>query len=79
MYSNTNQDVSVNSNSNIWTINWGAIFASLVFIYALSWLLFTLSSAIGLSIIEIPNPHDTDVKSGSLTFSIVKKDNIANN
>ncbi len=53
-----------------WTINWGAIFASLVFIYALSWLLFTLSSAIGLSIVEVPNPNDTHIKSESLTISL---------
>ncbi|PSJ16370.1 YrzE family protein [Nitrosomonas supralitoralis] len=35
------------------TINWGSILAGLVFILALGWLLFTLSSAIGLSIVEV--------------------------
>lgn len=71
MYSSTNNEIPMSTTTYTgWTINWGAIFASLVFIYALSWLLFTLSSAIGLSIVEIPNPHDTDVKSESLTLSI---------
>lgn len=71
MYSSTNNEIPIPTTTYTgWSINWGAIFASLVFIYALSWLLFTLSSAIGLSIVEIPNPHDTDVKSESLTLSI---------
>ncbi|SOD22370.1 hypothetical protein [Nitrosomonas ureae] len=71
MYSSTNNEIPIPITTYTgWSINWGAIFATLVFIYALSWLLFTLSSAIGLSIVEIPNPHDTDVKSESLTLSI---------
>ncbi len=68
MHSFTNIDNSEKSVPG--TINWGAIFASLVFMYALSWLFFTLSSAIGLSIVEIPNPHDTNIKSEPLTLSI---------
>ena len=70
MYSDTNKEISLTSSRNVWTINWGAVFAGLVFIYAVSWLLFTLSSAIGLSIVEIPNPHDTSIKSESLALSI---------
>lgn len=70
MYSDTNKEISVTSSRGSWTINWGAVFAGLVFIYASSWLLFTLSSAIGLSIVEIPNPHDTNIKSESLAISI---------
>jgi len=41
-----------------------------IFIYAVSWLLFTFSSAIGLSVVEIPNPHDTNIKSESLGVGI---------
>ncbi len=70
MYSDTQKIPATSSFPGPWTINWAAIFASLVFIYALSWLLFTLSSAIGLSIVDIPNPHDDYVKSESLTISI---------
>ncbi|MCE7915313.1 MAG: hypothetical protein DYH15_11710 [Nitrosomonas sp. PRO4] len=40
------------------TINWGAILSGLVFILALGWLLFTLGSAIGLSIAEIHTLQD---------------------
>jgi|GEM_PF-1673500 len=70
MYSDTNKEISVTTTRGFWEINWGAVFAGLVFIYALSWLLFTLSSAIGLSIIEIPNPHDTNIESESLVVNI---------
>jgi hypothetical protein len=64
------QKIPVASLPANWTINWGAIFASLVFIYALSWLLFTLSSAIGLSVVEIPNPNEPHIKSEPLTISV---------
>ena len=70
MYSDTRKEISVATPRGFWQINWGAVFASLVFIYAVSWLLFTFSSAIGLSIVEIPNPHDTNIKSESLAVSI---------
>ncbi len=70
MYSDTQKIPVASSFPGNLTINWAAISASLVFIYALSWLLFTLSSAIGLSIVEIPSLHDNNVKSESLTISI---------
>jgi len=44
------------------TINWGSILSGLVFILALGWLLFTLGSAIGLSIADI-HPLQDDVSS----------------
>lgn len=45
------------------TINWGSILSGLVFIVALGWLLFTLGSAIGLSIADVRDIHDRDVAS----------------
>ncbi|UVS63065.1 MULTISPECIES: hypothetical protein [Nitrosomonas] len=60
----------LSSQTDWWTINWGAVFASLVFIYALSWLIFTLSAAIGFSIVEVPEIKHIDTKSETLTVSI---------
>lgn len=45
------------------TINWGSILSGLVFILALGWLLFTLGSAIGLSIADVQDIHDRDLSS----------------
>ncbi|HLP81339.1 MAG TPA: hypothetical protein VK141_04990, partial [Nitrosomonas sp.] len=45
------------------TINWGSILSGLVFILALGWLLFTLGSAIGMSIADVHNLHESDVSS----------------
>lgn len=45
------------------TINWGSILSGLVFILALGWLLFTLGSAIGMSIADVHNLHERDVSS----------------
>ncbi|AKH38844.1 MULTISPECIES: hypothetical protein [Nitrosomonas] len=66
---NTQRDVVLSSQTGWWTINWGAVFASLVFIYALSWLIFTLSSAIGFSLIEVPDIKHIDTESEGLTVS----------
>ena len=62
------RNMAVSSQSD-WTINWGAIFASLVFIYALSWLFFTLTSAIGLNIIEVPDLKNIDTESEGVTIT----------
>ena len=69
MNTTAQRNVVVSSHTDWWTINWGAVFASLVFIYALSWLIFTFSSAIGFSIIEVPEIKDIDTKSEALTVS----------
>ena len=45
------------------TINWGSILSGLVFIVALGWLLFTLGSAIGLSIADVHDIHEGDASS----------------
>lgn len=52
------------------TINWGSILAGLVFILALGWLLFTLSSAIGLSIMEVPSFHGNDMSTETTALGI---------
>jgi len=69
MHANTQRNVVLSSQTDWWPINWGAIFASLVFIYALSWLIFTFSSAIGFSVMEVPDIEDMDTKSETLTVS----------
>ncbi|SDX15676.1 hypothetical protein SAMN05421882_10738 [Nitrosomonas communis] len=69
MSTHTQRNVVLSSHTDWWTINWGAVFASLVFIYALSWLIFTLSAAIGFSIVEVPDIRDIDTKSEGLTVS----------
>jgi hypothetical protein len=50
------------------TINWGAIIAGLIFMFALSWLLFTLGSAIGLTVSGLPDPNRT--QPDEMTFSL---------
>jgi hypothetical protein len=70
MSTHTQRNVVLSSQTDWWTINWGAVFASLVFIYALSWLIFTLSAAIGFSIVEVPEIKHIDTKSETLTVSI---------
>ncbi|SFN04670.1 hypothetical protein [Nitrosomonas communis] len=69
MSTHTQRNVVLSSQTDWWTINWGAVFASLVFIYALSWLIFTFSAAIGFSIIEVPEIKHIDTKSETLTVS----------
>ncbi|SFN23389.1 hypothetical protein [Nitrosomonas communis] len=69
MSTHTQRNVVLSSRTDWWTINWSAVFASLVFIYALSWLIFTLSAAIGFSIVEVPDIKDIDTKSEGLTIS----------
>lgn len=56
-----------------YTINWGAILAGLVFILALGWLMFTLSSAIGLSIVDIENiqANNVETKAKSLGMATI--------
>lgn len=56
-----------------YTINWGAIFAGLVFIVALGWLTFTLSSAIGLSIFDIDSiqPDNFEIKAESIGITAI--------
>lgn len=58
----TNQEVLRNNYSYPgFTINWGAIFAGLVLILSVGWLLFAFSSAIGLSIIDIEQFQANDM------------------
>ena len=51
-------------------IHWDAVFAGVVFTFALSWLLFVLGSAIGLSVFEFFDPYDQDFKPEMLTLNI---------
>lgn len=52
------------------SINWGAIFAGLVLILAAGWLLFALSSAIGMSIVDIDQLQSRDLKGNTQTIGI---------
>lgn len=58
---------------NNWgTFNWGAIIASLVLIYALSWVVFVFSSAIGMTVLDIPeiNSYDNSVKPSTISYAL---------
>lgn len=50
-------------------IHWSAVTAGLVFTFAVSWLLFMLGSAIGLSIFEFFNPYDPEFKPEAATLN----------
>ncbi len=50
------------------TISWGAVIAGLVFMFALSWLLLTLGSAVGLSVSDVPDPNRTEPQ--KMVFSL---------
>lgn len=66
---NTSQNLTLPTPSYWWTINWGAIIASLVFIYALSWLVFMASSAIGMTVLDIHEINSYDNSENTLTIS----------
>lgn len=58
----TNKEIIRSSYSQPgFTINWGAIFAGLVLILSVGWLLFALSTAIGLSVIDIEQLQGSDM------------------
>ena len=52
-------------------ISWGAVIAGLIFTFALSWLLFTLGSAIGLSLFEYSDPERVQPNAVELSTSVL--------
>lgn len=57
--------------TNWGTFNWGSIIASLVFIYALSWVVFVFSSAIGMTVLDVPEIDSYDSSENASTISYV--------
>ncbi|SOD22961.1 hypothetical protein [Nitrosomonas ureae] len=56
--------------TNWGTFNWASIIASLVFIYALSWVVFVFSSAIGMTVLDVPeiNSYDNSEKASTISY-----------
>jgi hypothetical protein len=66
--SEENRSITVNEP---YPIHWGAVMAGVIFAFAISWLLFMLGSAIGLSVFEFFDPYNDNVKPEAMTLNLV--------